>query len=42
MTAMQLQQTGGDITIENYLYPSGAKMGEVTVQTYDRYKKILG
>ncbi|MBR3171299.1 MAG: phage tail tape measure protein [Lachnospiraceae bacterium] len=42
MTAMQLQQTSGDITIENYLYPSSVKMGEVTVKTYDRYKKILG
>lgn len=42
ITAMNMQQNGGNITIENYLYPSGAKMGEVTVQTYDKYKKILG
>ena len=41
--AMQMQAgAGGDVTIQNYLYPSGPKMGEVTVKTYDRYKKILG
>lgn len=33
---------GGDITIPIYLYPSGPKMGEETVRTYDKYKKILG
>lgn len=33
---------GGEIHIDNYLYPSGPKMGEVTVSTYDKYKKIMG
>lgn len=30
------------ITIPIYLYPSGPKMGEEVVKSYDRYKKILG
>lgn len=33
---------GGDIVIPIYLYPSGPKMGEEIVKTYDRYKKVLG
>lgn len=32
----------GDVTIPIYLYPSGAKMGEEVVKSYDMYKKILG
>ena len=44
LTGMQMMGagSGGDITIPVYLYPSGAKMGETTVKTYDKYKKILG
>ena len=45
MAAMKLQAAGaggGDITIPIYLYPSGPKMGEETVKTYDKYKKIMG
>ena len=33
---------GGDITMPIYLYPSGPKMGEEIVKSYDTYKKILG
>lgn len=33
---------GGDIVIENYLYKNGPQLGEVTVKTYDKYKKRLG
>lgn len=43
--AMAMQNAGaagGNITIPVYMYPSGPKMGETTVKTYDRYKKILG
>lgn len=35
-------ESGGDIVIPIYLYPSGPKMGEEIVKTYDRYKKVLG
>lgn len=41
-TVMAGAAGGGDIHIDNYLYPSGPKMGEVTVSTYDKYKKIMG
>ena len=40
--ALQAAGAGGEIVVENYLYPSGPKMGEVTVKTYDQYKKLLG
>lgn len=40
--AIQAAGQGGTIVVENYLYPSGPKMGEVTVETYDKWKKILG
>lgn len=40
--ALQAAGQGGEIVVENYLYPSGPKMGEVTVRTYDQYKKLLG
>ena len=33
---------GRDIVIPIYLYPSGPKMGEEVVRTYDKYKKVLG
>lgn len=39
---MQSANTAGEITIPIYLYPSGPKMGEETVKTYDKYKKIMG
>ena len=39
---MQSANAAGEITIPIYLYPSGPKMGEETVKTYDKYKKILG
>lgn len=45
LTGMQLQAAGassGEIVIQNYLYPSGPKMGEQTVKMYDKYKGILG
>lgn len=44
LTGMQMMGAGqgGTITIPVYLYPNGAKMGEQTVKTYDKYKKILG
>lgn len=35
-------ESGGDIVIPIYLYPSGPKMGEEIVRKYDRYKKVLG
>lgn len=34
--------SGGDIVIPIYLYPSGPKMGEQIVRSYDKYKRILG
>lgn len=40
--AMRMQGSGGDIVIPIYLYPSGAKMGEEIVHTYDTYKRRLG
>lgn len=36
------QGGGGDIVIPIYLYPSGPKMGEQIVKTYDTYKRQLG
>lgn len=39
---MQSANAAGEITIPIYLYPSGPKMGEETVRTYDKYKKIMG
>lgn len=39
---MQAASANGDVKVINYLYPSGPKMGEVTVKTYDQYKPILG
>lgn len=39
---MQAAGAGGDLIVQNYLYPSGPKMGETTVKMYDTYKKILG
>lgn len=33
---------GGDIHLDVYLYPSGPKMGEQIVSTYDTYKRRLG
>ena len=39
---MQSANAAGEITIPIYLYPSGPKMGEETVKTYDKYKKIMG
>ena len=44
LTGNQLQAagTGGEIVIKNYLYPSGPQLGETIVNTYDRYKRILG
>lgn len=40
--AMAAANNGGEIHIDNYLYPSGAKMGEQTVKMYDKYKRRLG
>lgn len=40
--ALQNAGMGGEIHIDNYLYPNGPKMGEETVRMYDQYKKILG
>lgn len=34
--------TGGDVHLDVYLYPSGPKMGEQIVSTYDTYKRRLG
>lgn len=41
---MMLHSSGGngEVTIVNYLYPSGPKMGETTVKMYDEYKRIMG
>lgn len=33
---------GGDVHLDVYLYPSGPKMGEQIVSTYDTYKRRLG
>lgn len=41
-TMLAMNQQDGDIVIPIYMYPSGPKMGEETVKTYDKYKKILG
>ncbi len=44
LTAQRMQAAGtgaGDVVIPIYLYPSGPKMGEEIVKTYDRYKKML-
>lgn len=46
-TAMLMQSAaaggeGREIVIPIYLYPSGPKMGEETVKTYDKWKRILG
>lgn len=41
-TAMRMQTGGGNIVIPVYLYPSGPKMGEEIVRTYDTYKRRLG
>lgn len=41
-SAMRMSGNGGDIVIPIYLYPSGAKMGEEIVHTYDTYKRRLG
>lgn len=40
--AMRMQGSGGNIVIPIYLYPSGPKMGEEIVKTYDTYKRRLG
>ena len=40
--AMRMQGNGGNIVIPIYLYPSGPKMGEEIVKTYDTYKRRLG
>lgn len=40
--ALQMAGMGGELHINNYLYPNGPKMGEETVRMYDQYKKILG
>lgn len=40
--ALQAAGQGGEIHIDNYLYPNGPKLGETIVNTYDQYKKILG
>ena len=42
LVGQQMQATTGDITIPIYLYPSGAKMGEEVVKSYDIYKRQLG
>lgn len=42
MTMAMNGGSGGDVTIPIYLYPSGAKMGEEIVKSYDTYKKMLG
>ncbi|MBQ0078373.1 MAG: hypothetical protein KBS66_00585 [Eubacterium sp.] len=46
VTAMQIsssgQTAGGQMVIENYLYPSGPKMTEIIVNTYDTGKRYLG
>lgn len=34
--------SGGEITIQNYLFKGGPDLGETVVKTYDQYKKILG
>lgn len=41
-TATAGQGGSGDIVIPIYLYPSGPKMGEQIVKTYDTYKRRLG
>ncbi len=42
LVGQKMQTTAGDITIPIYLYPSGAKMGEEIVKSYDIYKRQLG
>ena len=39
---LAMQGGSGDIVIPIYLYPSGAKMGEEIVKSYDLYKRQLG
>jgi len=41
-TGLAMQGGSGDIVIPIYLYPSGAKMGEEIVKSYDIYKRQLG
>ena len=42
-TATRMGATApGDIHLNVYLYPSGPKMGETIVRTYDTYKRRLG
>ena len=40
--ALQAAGAGGTIVVENYLFKNGPKLGETIVNTYDRYKPILG
>lgn len=42
VAAQNMNGGGQDIVIPVYLYPSGAKMGETVVKTYDTYKRRLG
>lgn len=42
LAGQKMQAAAGDITIPIYLYPSGAKMGEEIVKSYDIYKRQLG
>lgn len=40
--AAAVATSGGNIQLDVYLYPSGPKMGEQIVKTYDTYKRRLG
>ena len=39
---MKMSGADGNIIIPVYLYPSGPKMDEITVRSYDRGKRRLG
>lgn len=42
VAGIRMGAVGGDITIPIYLYPSGQKMDEIIVRSYDRGKERLG
>lgn len=44
ITALAIQggNSGQPIVIQNFLYPSGPKLGETIVELYDTYKHRLG
>lgn len=42
VAGVRMSAVGGDITIPIYLYPSGQKMDEIIVRSYDRGKERLG